>query len=179
MNEAHADPIRPGPDNSPLPGGELVFRLPREPNLDRVNRELLDQLAAGLSVPDFFNLSSDDKDSPIPHLSMWCEKLTTVAQAWVLSGSRPANKYLVRLPVDAVRRVGPLDVRWFRALTSGPDGPCLEMRPGWQGHCGVTGLVESTDKIARRALRLKLVDIANKVSCRRLTLAEMSGTPDE
>ncbi len=162
-------PPTPGPDGTPLPGGLTTFRLALEPRRDQLGPEGCDRLDAGLVPFEFFALSTADRASAVPHLSVWCAGLTTVPQAWAILGGAGA-RYLLTLPVDGVRALPPLDVCWFRAARA---GGAAEDRPGWAGHAGVVGL-DTGGRLERKQRRLDLADLASRSGFRLLTAAGLT-----
>ena len=171
-------PLAPGPDGTPVPAGVRLIRMANEPKLANLNAVAQERVRAGKALPAFFELSSEDKAQPVPRLSVWVEGLTTAQQAWVLVGAVPTRNWVVLLNADAVRAAETgtepkLDVHWERATMLTPAGErVLEMRPGWDGHAGITNL-DCGNKPHRAALRLYLADIAEM---RVLTVEDLTAT---
>lgn len=162
-------PPLPGPDGTPLPG-LTVFRLAAEPRPADLSAEDRNRLNAGRVPVPFFALSSADRASAVPHLSVWCAELTTIPQAWaILGGAGP--RYVLTLPVDGIRGLSPLDVCWFRAVRA--DGT-PEDQAGAAGHSGVVGL-DAGSKFERKQRRNDLADLAARAGVRLLTEAELAG----
>jgi hypothetical protein len=62
--------LTPGNDGDPLPSGEWVIRVAKTSKY-------------GFSAQQSaFELSSKDKEAPVPRLSVWAEKLTHDDWAW-------------------------------------------------------------------------------------------------
>ena len=161
----------PGSDGSPVPDGVRLIRMANEPTVAHLNPEAIRRVNEGKALPSFFDLSSEDKKQPIPRLSVWIEGLTSVAQAWVLIGSSPIRRWVVRLESDKVRRIfapvveqfpptPALDVHWEQATKSTEAGICVpETRPGSEGHAGIANL-DKGNKTQRDSLRLQLAECA-------------------
>lgn len=180
-------PLVPGPDGSPIPGGVRLIRMANEPNIAHLSPEAVQRVSEGKAIPAFFDLSSADKQQPVPRLSVWVEGLTSVAQAWVLVGASPARRWVVLLQADAVRSISApsvdrlpptpaLDVHWERATTVTETGDrVLETRPGWEGHAGIAHLNKG-NKTQRNSLRLQLAECAEVQILTREQLAEFAGS---
>ncbi|MCK4982974.1 MAG: hypothetical protein KAS17_08635 [Victivallaceae bacterium] len=134
-------------DDTPLPAATLVLRMCKSTYLkEEIN-----------NVQAIFNLSSADKKSDVPHLSVFELESTTIEQAKLLT-----NKDLeIKLSVDEIRKVGieqhRLDVLWFTAFN---DDGSLDLRDGAIGHCGITGLFCLKGKF--KIIRLCLADMARE-----------------
>lgn len=109
-----------------------------------------------------FDLSSTDKKSDCPLLSMWAEHLTLPDEAWRMMGSNPKNTSVACLKVGDIRGIAdengshPLIVIWDVAVdANGNRVTCPEAK----GHCGVSGL-DHPNKKTRKLLRSKLADAA-------------------
>ncbi len=143
--------LRAGSDGEPFPPGESVIRL----------AELTD---TGELSETTFSLSSEERESERPRLSVWAAKLTTPTQMWRLAGAKSDDTHYVQLSVDAIRAakqlapdaVRPLDVEWE------PIEDDRRSWPGAAGHAGVSGLDEGCcpNRRQRRALRSQLKDLA-------------------
>jgi hypothetical protein len=124
----------PGADGTPLPGGAWVLRLaipsysPDEPPR---------------CSPNAFELSSADKQQPVPRLSVFAEELTSPKQAYELVGN-PNRSRAFRLSVDDIRveaASDALEVEWERAHRVSDGGEVVpDDRPGALGHAGITNL---------------------------------------
>ena len=130
-----------------------------------------------------FNLSSTDRKSIPPHLSVWAEDLTTPEQAYAfLASNRPdsPNKLVIRLHVAKVRGLRSnvvedkcyhnlLDIIWIH-LFEDEDTTIRDKSPGADGHSGITGLDKKAGpsdlskkqrRILRKELRAQLADLAS------------------
>lgn len=151
-----------GIDGEPLLDSEIVLRLANPSKYQ--NR-----------VPDsgMFKLSSDDRNSPTPRLSVWCQRLTTPAQAYDLTGKKPGNNLTLRLLVSAVRTVQigdglpHLDVEWEPLYERDEEGnpsldeagnPIRDRREGAVGHAGIRHLEKGSDSKNRKA-RVRLAEL--------------------
>ncbi len=133
---------KPGEDGEPLDGSDCVIRLALHPS-DMGNEGLL---------PNAFNLSTAERESEDPRLSVWETSLTTVEQARSFA-TNPKRRVVATFDVSVVRNANEnLDVVWD--LIENP-------RPGEEGHCGITGLFLD-DSRQRKVLRRALVDAVNE-----------------
>lgn len=143
--------IPPGEFGTPLPESIAVLRL-TSPSLNGRVSELA------------FELSSADKESNPPSLSVWVRENTTPEQAFALLGANPKYTHYFLLSVNDVRLVRPependtvpsLDVIWV---------PLDSKAPGAEGHAGLTGLNRppGLPKDLYHSLRRQLPDLANK-----------------
>ena len=160
-----------GADGTALPGECVVIRMAVRP---KDWPEGVGALAAAFK-PDAgtlvtaFMLSSRDRAGDPPHLSVFEYSLTTLDQAYLLTGG---NKPLaLRLPVDGVRDLTSadgvtkhLDVQWLRALTEEDGDVVPSQEPGSEGHAGIVGL-EEPSKPERKRYRVKLADLAISCGC--------------
>ena len=146
-------PPRRGKDGQAVPDGETVLRL-GVPSMDFAEH--------GRASPNWFELSTEDKQRIPPRFSVFCENMTTARQAWELQGSRAAYSAVARLKVEVIRAIRPepdsadvpsLDVVWDDDVPSGP---------GWEGHSGITGLDRGggVTRLHTKSLRLQLADKA-------------------
>jgi hypothetical protein len=185
-------------NGTPVPDKCLVIRMGNRPERSKLSPAALDKIDAGKALPEFFQLSSEDKKQDVPRLSVWVLGLTSVAQAWVLVGANDRRICVMQLAVDQVRKVyapesngnppSPnLDVEWEQAMRRLIDGTYVkETRPGWEGHAGITGLDFGT-KIQREAIRLALADLAELrmmseaelVEARQLQTSQLPSTPEQ
>jgi hypothetical protein len=149
--------LTPGNDGDPLPPGEWVIRVAKTSKY-------------GFSAhQSAFELSSKDKESAVPRLSVWAEKLTTDEQAWRLTGSRAANDAILRLDVDSVRLLLPtprdpppphLEVEWESLMIDDPAGGMVrDPSAGAIGHAGIRHLRDGT-KEQYKSLRIQLAEMA-------------------
>lgn len=156
--------LRPGPKGDPLPAGEVVFRLATVPK---------DGFITGQANPEHFVLSTEDKNSIPPSLSVWAERLTRPEQAREFIGlKRDIARLVLYLNVDEIRSLRPkpdspdapyLDVVW-EPLTITQDGMCIpDPRPGAEGHAGIINLKHpNMSRLHYKSLRSQLADLANK-----------------
>lgn len=128
-----------------------------------------------------FELSSQDKKSVPPYLSVWAEFLTTPEQAYGFLQENAPNsprKLILRLKVDEIIQIvgscgdgeihcNLMSVIWVHLYRR----QVRDRRPGAEGHCGITGLDENSApkgltkaqaKILRKDLRSKLAELASK-----------------
>jgi hypothetical protein len=141
-----------------LPSGEWVLRLAV------VSK---DYPETGLLSPEVFALSTDDRRTDPPRLSVWAEPLTRPEEAWELMGRKPSYRLVVRLNVDAIRALPPdpdspgapsLEVVWDPLLT--PEGD-PDVRPGAAGHAGIVGLHAGTS-VHRKSCRRRLSQLGSQ-----------------
>jgi hypothetical protein len=154
-----------------------VLRLARPPKDFSENGNIL-----AIQLENEFALSSDDKKSVPPHLSVWVESFTTPEQAYkFLSENLPSlRKLVLRLKVNETRNIigssgednypNLLDVIWVYRFQE-IDSNVRDCRPGADGHSGITGLDEESappgltnrqQKNLRKDLRLQLAELASK-----------------
>ncbi len=144
--------MAPGKDGERLPDGVTVFRLGRS--------------SSGQLTPEAFHLSSVDKTSATPRLSVYCEGLTKVAEADGLTGRK--HDVAGFLPVGKIRELRPepdhpgvqhLDIEWETAREQGL---------GAEGHCGITRLNQERARdgtqlrVFRKSLYGRLARLANE-----------------
>jgi hypothetical protein len=157
--------IQPGADGEVVAAGTLVFRVGKNAQLSPA------AVADGKVSPEMFELSSKDKDLPIPRLSIWVEELTIADQAWAFLGCKPTYTVVACLNVDDIHQIHSpagfmaLRVDWEQSKTNDENGNEVPNRnPGAVGHCGIANLNQGadnkTDKHKRKALRSMLADIA-------------------
>ncbi len=149
--------LAPGNDGDHLPPGEWVIRVAKTSK---------NGYAAHQSN---FELSTKDKEAPIPRLSIWAERLTTDEQAWRLTGRKPANDAVLRLNVDLVRSLVPepsepptphLEVEWEPRFVENEHGiRILDAEPGSAGHAGIRYLRDG-QSAQRTSLRVQLAENA-------------------
>ncbi|MDZ4687480.1 MAG: hypothetical protein SH850_20605 [Planctomycetaceae bacterium] len=116
-----------------------------------------------------FELSTEDKKTTPPSLSVWAEELTIADQAWDFMGAKPKNTVVACLSADDVRAIPvppqfqQVNVVWEQAKRDDGDGNLIpNLAPGAEGHCGIIGLAQggTADKNHRKALRLDLAEAA-------------------
>lgn len=137
-----------GPNDSPLPEGEIVLRLYTTMPSD------------GKAQPNMFEFSSDEKAEEYKRISVWASSLTTPQQA--RSFMDPSKEYeaVIYLNVSRVRQLvfedehPPLDVRWHYMDFTGP---------GAEGHSAVCNLDKGDDRTQRKVRRTRLADIAGLI----------------
>lgn len=169
---------------TPVPSHCTIFRLARLPKdyLEKGNI-LAIQLT---SLSKEFELSSNDKKSIPPHLSVWVESLTTPKQAYEFLQANSPNsprKLILRLKVSQVckiegsltsKQIYPnlLRVIWVH-LFKDFDRKLRDRRPSSDGHSGICGLDENSSlgglstsqkKLLRKDLRSKLAELASQSS---------------
>lgn len=131
-----------------------------------------------------FELSSKDKQSIPPHLSVWVESFTTPEQAYSFIQENTPNsprRLILRLKVDEIRKIvaslgngniypNLLDVIWVHLFKNSSGKLIRDRRPGAEGHSGITGLDEKSPpegltkgqaKLLRKDLRSKLAELAS------------------
>ncbi|MBD1929793.1 hypothetical protein H6F74_26685 [Trichocoleus sp. FACHB-90] len=153
----------------------------------RLARPPKDYLGKGtisaIQMTDEFLLSTGDKNSTPPHLSVWVESCTTPAQAYRFLQENSPNserKLVLRLRVDEIRMLAVmvnnveyktlLDVLWVHLFEDSIRN-IKDQRPGAEGHAGITGLDEKSApkgltngeaKNLRKSLRSQLAELASK-----------------
>lgn len=164
---------------TPLPNSCRILRLA---NVPKDYREKGKILAIQLGEVKAFELSSLDKKTPPPHLSVWDESLTTAKQAYSFLQENSPCKLVIRLNVAEVRKIEViaentnkyselLDVIWVHLLKESNGKKIEDRRPGAKGHSGITGLDEQSTpegltnrqaKNFRKSLRFQLAELASK-----------------
>jgi hypothetical protein len=156
----------------PVPDYCCVIRLGRVPKDFKESGKIL---AIQLDQTQAFELSSLDKQSIPPHLSVWISALTTPEQAYRFLPENSLRRLVIQLEIQEIRQIvgcsgqdtmpsGLLDVIWVH-LTQNINGQeSRDNRPGARGHAGITGLDEKSapSKLLRKDLRSKLAEIASK-----------------
>jgi hypothetical protein len=150
----------------PVPDYCYIIRLGRVPKDFSESRSIS---AIQLSETKAFELSSLDKKSTPPHLSVWVNALTTSEQAYSFLPENSPCRLVLRLKVKEVREIaaysghetihsGLLDVIWVHLAQN------IDRRPGARGHAGITGLDggSASNKLLRKDLRSKLAEAASK-----------------
>ncbi|MDZ8257802.1 MAG: hypothetical protein RMY63_05025 [Nostoc sp. ChiQUE01b] len=163
---------------TPLPNSCRVLRLS---NVPKDYREKGNVLAIQLDEVKAFELSSLDKKTPPPHLSVWDESLTTAEQAYSFLQENSPCKLVICLNVAEVRNIevvaennkysGLLNIIWVHLFQESNGKKIQDRRPGAKGHCGITGLDEESTpegltnrqaKNFRKSLRFQLAELASK-----------------
>lgn len=160
-----------GKNLEPLPESHKILRLAVPPkDFEERGRVLANQLNI---VSEAFTLSSSDKESVPPHLSVWSEMLTTPEQAYSFLPKDSPKRLVLRLRVNEVRDITSklgdtiysdlLDVIWIGIL---------ETKSGAEGHAGITGLNRDTDapenltkaqkKLLFKDMRFQLSELASQ-----------------
>jgi hypothetical protein len=161
---------------TPVPNGCCILRLSNVPNDYKEKRRLSAIQIDTIAKP--FELSTLDKKTIPPHLSVWEESLTTPKQAYSFLQENSPRKLVIRLNVDEVRKIkilaedkneysGLLDVIWVHLFQELNDKKIRDRRPGAKGHCGIIGLDEKStpeglSKKFRKSLRFQLAELASK-----------------
>jgi hypothetical protein len=169
-------------DQAPLPESFWIIRLAVPPK-DYSGT----QRVSAIQLNPAFQLSSADKQSVPPHLSVWAEKLTTPQQAYAfLCANRPDSlqKLVIRLSVEEITALrsrisseqvinGLLDVIWIHLFVESENGRIRDTRPGADGHAGIVGLdgvaapatlTNREKKNLRKDLRAQLAQLASRRS---------------
>lgn len=165
----------PGPDGTPIPEGVSTLRLGPDPSRDNMNNEGRALLQQGKAWPGLFVFNSKERKAAEgglkPRLSVWHSGYTSVAQAWVLVGGKPANRVVLTLSSECIRLISAvanndspatpfLEVAWERAVRPHPeesDRVVPDDRPGSAGHCGIENLWCGS-KAQQKNLRQQLAD---------------------
>ncbi len=139
--------LTPGPTGSPVAPEAWVLR---------VGQVVVNEVATSSAhaPPNMFELTSDDKKSPVPRLSVFAEELTIADQAWAILGCQPKHTVVACAQVERINSLSNAagirtEVQWDRVLDSDA--------PGIDGHCGIANLNQG-DKRQRRELRSQLAD---------------------
>ncbi|MBI3947759.1 MAG: hypothetical protein HY321_17700 [Armatimonadetes bacterium] len=160
--------LRPGRDGEPLPAGVEVFRLALG-----LMVESKDFQQTGRVPRTVFDLSSGDKASSTPRLSVYASDLTRIAEAWAFLDLSAKYGYSVHISTDQVRTVGAemaghcrghqLVVEWEAKKIQDPQTgmEVLDERPAAKGHAGIAGLSEADySSAARKNIKRKLAAFA-------------------
>lgn len=161
---------------SPVPNECRVLRLARSPKDFSENRKIL-----AIQLDEEFALSTEDRKSVPPHLSVWVDCLTTPEQAYSFLPEDSPRRLVLRLRVDEIREIegnsgeqsypNLLDVIWVYLFHDINSKRVRDCRPGADGHSGITGLDEGAapdgltnrqKKNLRKDLRSKLAEVASK-----------------
>ncbi|WP_017716053.1 hypothetical protein [Kamptonema formosum] len=165
-----------GSNLTPIPDACRVLRLARPPKDFAEKGNIL-----SLQLEDEFTLSSEDKKSIPPHLSVWVDSLTTPDQAYEFFADGSPRKLVLRLKVDEIRKIqgnsgedvyaNLLNVIWVYLFSEINGQRVRDCRPGADGHSGITGLDEKSvpdglnkrlQKNLRKDLRAQLAELASK-----------------
>jgi len=144
-----------GEEGAPLSDDLVVFRL-------------ASATSDGRMIPEHFVLSSEDKKSIPPRLSVWVDGMTTLEQADALTQHR--NALAGFLPVKAIHALRPHpDDALVRSLCVEWELPTELEMPGADGHAGIAGLEQDGRdtrgqglKPYRKSLRGALARLANE-----------------
>ena len=165
---------------APLPGGSHVIRLTTPPKDYQETKRVL-----AIQLDRAFTLSSQDKQSVPPHLSVWEQTLTSPSQAYefLLENREDSpNKLVICLSVDEVRQLTSsiipadepctlLDVIWIYIFLTSETKKARRTGNGAIGHAGITGLDQDSapttltnneKKKLRKDLRFQLAELASK-----------------
>jgi len=149
--------LHAGETGTPLPDDAFVLRL------IKISKD-------GMALETHFAVMNKDDNPPLYSISVWAENLTTPLQAREFMGENKAAymKYC-RLSVTRIRTLTTpeitkpvLDVVWDKLYIDGTTQ--ADLRPGAEGHSGITGL-KKPPNIERRiykTLRTRLADMANE-----------------
>lgn len=165
-----------GSNLTPLPDTYGVLRLARPPKDFAEKGNIL-----AIQLEEEFTLSSDDKTSVPPHLSVWVDSLTTPEQAYRFLSANSPRKLVLCLKVNEIRKIqgnsggcvypGLLNVLWVYLFQEINGKRVRDCRPGADGHSGITGLDEGSipkeltnrqQKNLRKDLRVQLAELASK-----------------
>lgn len=172
-----------GRNLAPVPNDSSVLRLARTPK-DYLEKGNI--LAVQIDVE--FEMSSKDKQSNPPHLSVWVESLTTPEQAYSFIQENTPNsprRLILRLKVDNIRKIvassgngnmypNLLDVVWVHLFKNNSGKRVRDRRPGAEGHSGIIGIDEKSApeglskkqaSLLRKDLRSKLAELASRDCC--------------
>jgi hypothetical protein len=164
---------------SPVPDRCTVLRLAR-PSKDYQTTGRI----SAVQLAEEFQLSSEDKNSVPPHLSVWDASLTTPTQAYAFlqdNNPRSPRKLVLSLNVGSIRAIeacvsiektyprllNVIRVYLFQSL----ECSIKDRRPGASGHAGICGLDQTSLsqgltnaelKRLRKDLRAKLADLASQ-----------------
>jgi hypothetical protein len=164
-----------GANLTPLPDICCVLRLARLPKDFATNGKIS---AVQLDESNEFGLSSTDKESVPPHLSVWVESLTTPEQAYKFLPENSPRKLVLRLKVDEIRQIqgnygenrypNLLNVIWVYRFQEISGKQIRDSSPGADGHSGIIGLDEESvpqelekrqQKNLRKDLRFQLAEL--------------------
>jgi hypothetical protein len=137
--------------------------------------------AVQLDESNEFGLSSTDKESVPPHLSVWVESLTKPEQAYKFLPENSPRKLVLRLKVNEIRQIqgnsgenwypNLLNVIWVYRFQEISGKQIRDSSPGADGHSGIIGLDEESvpqeltkrqQKNLRKDLRFQLAELASK-----------------
>ena len=156
-----------------------MIRLARPPKDYREKGKLS---AIQLNLSEEFNLSTQDKLSVPPHLSVWVDCLTSARQAYAFLPSDSPRKLVLRLNVEKICTIvgrssisesypNLLKVIWVHIFQDINGNQIRDRRQGAIGHSGITGLDEqqvphglskSEFRLIRKDLRAQLAELASK-----------------
>jgi len=165
-----------GANLTPVPDTCCVLRLARFPKDFATNGKI-----SAVQLSDAFVLSSIDKESLPPHLSVWVETLTTPEQAYKFLPENSPLKLVLRLKVNEIRQIqgnsgenryrNLLNVIWVYRFQTINGKQTRDSSPGADGHSGITGLDEKSgpqeltqkqQKNLRKDLRAQLAELGYK-----------------
>lgn len=161
----------------PVADHHRVIRLARPPKDYLTKGNIL-----AIQLDQEFQLSTSDKQSIPPHLSVWIEVYTTPEQAYRFLQANSPRRLALYLKVKEIRGLNGssgdkpnhaniLDVIWVNLFWEGNGEQELDNRPGAEGHSGITGLdsdelpqhlTKRQKKLLRKDLRSQLAELASK-----------------
>lgn len=161
---------------TPVPDTCRVLRLARLPLNFAVNRRI-----SAVDLQEEFTLSTKDKESDPPYLSVWVDSLTTPEQAYTFLGESSPRKLALRLKVNEIRIIKAnfeenfypdlLDVIWVHIVCTINNRIVRDPRTGADGHSGIIGIDEKSVpsgltkpqwKVIRKDLRVQLAELASQ-----------------
>jgi len=160
--------LKRGPEGTKVPKESPVLRMwfrpkdwPRETGAGAFVSAF--SLSSRSTIATAFALSTEDRKNHSPYLSVFESSLTTVKQAYKITGE---NKPLaLRLQVDDIRELEStdgtnyLDVQWFTAWIEINGRRRPNSLEGSEGHAGIVGL-DKPSRAERKRYRVKLADLA-------------------
>lgn len=137
---------------------------------------------SAIQLHEEFNLSSQDKLSIPPHLSVWVDFLTTPNQAYKFLPNDSPRKLVLKLNVEEICKIvgrsstskpypNLLKVVWIHIFQTVNGQQVRDHCPGSAGHSGITGLdkkqipsglAKSDFNLIRKDLRVQLAELASK-----------------
>lgn len=154
----------------PVPRRCCVIRLGRLPKDYKEKGQI-----SAIQLTEEFALSSQDRESTPPCLSVWVDALTTPEQACSFLPKNSPRKLVLRLKIEEILKIegrsrdgeihpNLLNIIWVHLMQDVNGKRVRAHRPGAEGHAGITGLDERSvpDKLLRKDLRSKLAELASK-----------------
>lgn len=165
-----------GANLTPVADVCCVLRLARPPKDFTEKGHIL-----AIQLEDEFTLSTNDKNSVPPHLSVWVDSLTTPEQAYGFLLPNSPRRLVLRLKVNEICQIKAnsgeclypnlLNVIWVYLFQEIDGKRIKDYSPGAEGHSGITGLDEESapneltnrqKKNIRKDLRAQLAELASK-----------------